>query len=1078
MAIEDDLVGALSWRSIGPPRGGRVVAVAGDPVEPGVFYFGSCGGGVWKTTDAGNTWVNLSDGYLSSGSIGAIAVASSDPSVIYVGTGEACPRNDVIAGDGLYCSTDGGRSFAHRGLEQTRHIARVRVSPRDPNLVYVAALGDVWGPSEHRGIYRSRDGGRHFDLVLAGSAHTGAADLYMDPGNPLVLYATLWQMQRRPWDFSSGGETSGLYCSTDGGDSWTELTHRPGLPTGLLGRMGVASAPRRPERVFVLIEAAGGAGGLYRSDNAGASFQAVSTERGLLGRPWYYSHIVPDPGDPDTLYAMNYDFWRSIDGGVTWAEIATPHGDNHDLWIDPKDSTRMIEANDGGACVSLNGARTFSSIYNQPTGAFYKMAIDHHFPYRVYGTQQDNSAMRVPSRSRGGAITFGDCEEVGHAESGDIVLDPRDENIVYAGAVGSSGGGGAPLLRHDHRSGETSLVTIWPEWNSAMDPARFTHRFAWTFPLLVSRHDPAVLYAGGECLFRTTDAGQSWKAVSPDLTRNDAEKLAVSGGPITKDTSGAEVYCTISALAESPADARVLYVGTDDGLLHRSDDGGETWTRLTVEGLPEWSWVTGIELCEDDPDTLFLTATRYRLADRAPYVFRSTDRGASFVGITDGLGEGDFARVIRVDRVHRGVVYLGTERGPYVSLDSGDHWRPLRLNLPAVPIYDLALKDGDLVAATHGRGFFILDHAGLLPDLVEAGSSDGGPSLVVAPRAYRYRTGEAGAPSAERTQYRGTATALVERDHRGRLAATIAGGGTNPPDGVVIYYRLPEGIELDRVRLTVRSDDGSPVRAFSFTEEVVPRGSSPRAEPKDKPAGPLSDRSATIERGARLQRAIWNLSAAGAYLANPALRAMAEDERDGPLVPPGEYVIELDLDGTITTAICEVLPDPNLGTSAEELASQFSFAMRVRDAEVAINTAIATVKQLSDSLSSWQKRGDLPETAQSSVADGLDRLREVELVLTQPGWSSKYDDMELPAGLDAKLLTLSQAVSAGGQAPTAQAREVGDLLFSETEAALDRLHEVIAGPIAAANAAIAAAGVDAIPLVTLATATASSGGGQ
>ncbi len=1052
----DDLTAAFKWRFIGPPRGGRSVAVAGDPSDPAVFYFGACGGGVWKTNDAGTTWRNVTDGQLGSVAVGALAVCASDPQVIYVGTGEACPRNDVIQGDGVYRSTDGGRSWEHCGLSDTLQISRIRVSPRDPDLVYVAALGDIFGPSSARGIYRSRDGGRSWEHVLAGSEQAGAADLWMDPGNPRVLFATLWEARREPWHFSSGGEGSRLLRSRDGGDTWTDLSERPGLPRSLRGRMGVASAPARPDRVWAVIEAADREGGLFRSENGGESWDRISDDRSLLGRPWYYSHIVPDPQDPDTLYALNYTFVRSTDGGKSWSQIGDPHGDNHDLWIDPKNPRRMIEANDGGACVSLNGGETFSTIYNQPTAAIYKLAIDDHFPYRVYGTQQDNSAIRVPSRSMWGAILRDQCEEVGHSESGYIAVDPRNDNIVYSGAVGSSGGGGAPLLRHDHRSGQTGLVTIWPEWTYAEDPSTFRHRFAWTYPIVLSRHDPSVLYAAGECVFLSRDEGRSWAAISPDLSRNDPSKLRASGGPITKDTSGAEVYCTASVLAESPHDPNVLWVGTDDGLLHRTLDRGNSWQRLELPGLPDWSWISGIEVSAHDPQVVMVSAHRYRLQDRTPYVFRTTDGGSSWAQITKGIASGDFVRVVRSDPEQPQTWYAGTEHGPYCTFDEGEHWQPLFLNLPPVPVYDLALKHGELVAGTHGRGFWVLDDVRLVgPAAAQAGTQS--PQLLVPSAVHRYFTGQSAVPSERGTKYPGRAIAVVESDPQGGLREVILDAGYNPPDGVVVRYHLPEDLDPKEVELRIFDLQGQELRRFRGKGQVKLGAEPPAAPTEEDDLNP-----AVLETSAGWHRHVWNLCTKGAFLENRTLRTMvshSETGLDGPRVPPGRYRVELHCHGQVVGAELTLVPDPNLDLAPDAYQEQYELLLQVREHQVAVNRALRRCRHLRDGLAAWETRADGSDALRAEVSDLRQELGRMESVLTQPGWRGEMDEMELAAGLDGRLFTLQQALDRSDAAPTSQAREMAALLFQRAGQAVDELDQLIRARLTAVNQTISAEGL-------------------
>ncbi|MCI0896497.1 MAG: glycosyl hydrolase, partial [Chloroflexi bacterium] len=530
-------LGAIRWRCIGPPRGGRVVAVAGDPAEAMVFYFGACAGGVWKTYDGGTYWENVSDGFFRTSAVGAIAVSEVDHNVVYVGMGESCIRGDVSYGDGVYGSTNAGETWSHLGLEDTRHIARIRVHPLDSNTVYVAALGHAFGPNEQRGVFRTRDGGVNWERILYRDDKTGAIDLSIDINNPRILYATLWETVRTPWSLTSGGPGSGIFKSVDGGDTWQEITDNPGLPKGLKGRIGITVSPAKSGRVWATVEAE--ESGVFRSDDAGATWEKVSDNQDIQGRPWYYQHIFADTSDSETVWVLNYGAWKSIDGGKTFEQVTTPHGDNHDLWIDPLNPQRMIEGNDGGACVSFNGGATWSSIYNQLTAQFYHVTGDDRFPYRVYGTQQDNSAISVPSRSHKGAIPWGDCYTVGNSESGYIAVHPKNPNVIFSGAVGSSPGGGGNLLRYDHDTGQVRIVTVWPELLTGRGAKEMKYRFQWTYPIQFSPHDPGVLYVAGNMVFRSNDEGSSWQAISPDLTRNDVTKMEPSGGPITKDTSGA-----------------------------------------------------------------------------------------------------------------------------------------------------------------------------------------------------------------------------------------------------------------------------------------------------------------------------------------------------------------------------------------------------------------------------------------------------------------------------------------------------------------------------------------------------------
>ncbi len=1050
--------GALRWRNIGPARGGRVVAVAGDPRDRATFYFGGCGGGVWKTDDAGTTWRNVSDADFRTPAVGALAVATADPEVLYAGTGEACVRNDVIAGDGVYRSTDGGRHWAHVGLDGTRHIARVRIDPSDPDRVYVAALGDIFGPSQERGVYRTTDGGRSWERVLFRHEQTGACDLWLDPGNPRVLYAALWQAIRRPWGLESGGSESSLYRSRDGGDTWEELTRRPGFPTALLGRMGVCAAPARPSRVYAVIEAAEGQGGCYRSDDGGDTWDRVSTEKGLLGRPWYYSHLVPDPVDAETCYAMDYDLWRSIDGGRAWTRIDTPHGDNHDLWIDPQDPNRMIEGNDGGACISYNAGRTFSTIYNQPTGQFYRLAVDDHFPYRVYATQQDNSAIRVPSRSRLGAILWEECEMVGHGESGFIAVDPRNDDIVYCGAVGSSGGGGGPLLRYDHRTGRSQKITVWPEAGYGEDPASWRHRFPWTFPVGHSPHDPGILYTAGERVFRSLDEGHSWEAISPDLTRNDPDRLRASGGPITLDTSGAEVYCTIASLAESPRRAGLLWVGTDDGRVQVSRDAGGSWEDVTPPELPEWAWIVTVEPSPHDDETAYVAANRYRLQDRRPYLFRTTDGGRSWTEITSGIAASDFCRVVRCDPVRAGLLYVGTEAGPYVSLDDGASWEPLRLNLPVVPIYDLCLKGQDLVAASHGRGFWILDDVTPLRRW-EPGWAAAPLTLVVPPTVVRYPAPAGGASVEPGLHYLGAVGAFESvRRPDGGHDVLVYGAGANPPSGATIRYILKEEAAPASASLTVRDAAGREVIHFPGVRPEP--GSVPDCE---------RDRLRVIPTAAGSHQFTWNLRRAGVHLESAGLRKDHPDEDDrssmeeGPLVAPGRYVLELRAGAHVATGTLDVVVDPNAGAEATGLDQQAELLEAIQAAQARLNSGLARIGRLRSAIGAWTARPDLPAAA-ATLATGLaDELTLVEARLTQPRLTHEIESMEHPVGLDYKLAVLPDVVASYDGRPTRQVEAVFEVLRGRLDLALGDLDRLASDRLAALNQAIQAAGLPAIP---------------
>ncbi len=867
-----NLFRSLEWRLIGPHRGGRVVAVAGHPTERGTFYFGACAGGVWKTTNGGSHWENISDGQFGTAAVGALAVAEADPNVIYAGTGEATIRSNVSHGDGVYKSTDGGRTWRNVGLRDTRHIGAIVVHPRDPEVVYVAALGHAWGRNEERGVFRSTDGGATWEKVLYKSDRAGAIDLALDPTNPRLLYATLWQAQRYPHAMHSGGEDSGLWQSTDGGDTWTEITRNRGLPDGTIGKIGVAVAPR-PGRAWALIEAEQGKSGLYRTEDYGASWERVSDSGDLRRRPWYYMHVFADPQDAETVWVLNLACWKSVDGGKTFSQVPTPHGDNHGLWIDPRDSDRLIEGNDGGACVSFDGGRSWSSILNQPTAQFYHVTTDDQTPYHVYGSQQDNWAMRLPSFSAEGAISWKDYVEPGGGESGYIAVSPKPPHTVFGGGIGTGLGHGR-LIAWNPQTGQKRNVTVWPELQGFGAGAdRLKYRFQWTFPVEFSPHDPDVLYVTSHVVHRSTDEGASWETLSPDLTRNDPATLGSSGGPLTADNSGAEIYGTIFAFRESPHEAGVLWAGSDDGLVHLSRDGGATWQDVTPPDLPERALIAIIEPCPHDPAMCYLAATCYKLDDPAPYLYRTDDYGKGWTRITGGIPADDFTRTIRADPTRHGLLYAGTETGVYVSFDNGTNWRRLETNLPVVPIYDLVVKGTDLVAATHGRSFWILDDVSPLrqlhDDLAGAGAKLFTPRDTV---RFRHYGRSFGPKTPGYTSYKMTGPVTVSyrqgESAMGTPTEEFLDAGKNPPDGAIVHYYLAPEV-AERAQAAAKAAQGAEGAEGSEKPQAADGAGAVTIRFLDAEGHEIRSFSSTGEEKPRLpveagtNRFVWNLRGAG-----------------------------------------------------------------------------------------------------------------------------------------------------------------------------------------------------------------------
>jgi len=1030
----------LEWRSIGPPRGGRVSAVAGDPRNPLVFYFGASGGGVFKTMDAGAYWEPVSDGFFKTAAVGAIEVSHSDPNVLYVGTGDIAMRPDMATGDGIYKSTNGGRTWMHIGLEETRNITRIRIHPTNPDIVYVAALGHAFGPNPERGVYRTMDGGKTWQRVLFKSDRAGAAGISMDPINPRVLHAGFWQFQRMPWDEVSGGPDSGLYMSTDGGDTWVDLGTRPSLPKGIKGRVGVAVSPAKPGRVWALIEAADGA--LFRSDDSGATWQRINEQRDLRTMPASYNTIYAHPKDADTLYLMSYDLFKSTDGGKTFNQVPTPHGDNHDLWIDPRTPERMIEGNDGGANVTLNGGVTWSSIYNQPTAAFYHIAVDNQFPYRVYGTQQDNSAISVPSRTHDPAIPLGESDWVGGSESGHIAV--RPDNVIFSGSVGSSPGGVGQLSRYDPRTREARVITVWPEDQYGSEPTKdLKYRFRWDFPVMLSPHDPDVIYVAGNRVFRSTDHGQSWAIISPDLTTNDTSKMQqIVGGPITSTGYGHTIASVIRALAESPLSKGELWAGSDDSRVHVSRDGGKTWTEISSQEWPEWFSIATIDVSRHKAGTAYLAAHRHLMDDQTPYFYKTSDYGKSWQRITNGIGQNDFARVLREDPVRPGLLYAGTERGVSVSLDDGASWHSLRLNLPAVPVHDLLVKGNDLVIGTHGRSFWILDDITPIRQISDELTRSAAHLFDVTP-AYRLLPilggGEGGKlpPIGDRdartsvTGYSQSGTSGVGyRDvhtANGESKRIYLDAGQNPPDGLVVTYFLKQ-ITPGAVTLTFKDRKGQVIASYS-------------SEPSQANA-----RRVPVREG--LNRFVWDLRYPNArQLPAPTVLTSQQWPRaSAPVAPPGQYVVQLAVGGQTMNKPFEIKKDPRLSVTQADLDAQFALWMQARDKVSEAADAITRLRTLRKQVEERAATARAP--ADKEAAERIKtKLSAIETSLTRV--VADPSQMLLPPkGVYQKLATLTSVIGNGDGAPTRWTYAVFEELSAKLADAARQLDATIASDIA------------------------------
>ncbi len=1013
--VHPSYLSALEYRLAGPFRGGRSVAVAGDSKNPLVFYNGATAGGVWKTTDAGLYWENVSDGFFNTAAVGAIAVSDSDPNVVYVGTGESCFRADATHGDGVYKTTDGGKTWQNMGLRDTRHIARIRIHPTDPNVAYVAAAGHEWGSNPERGVFRTRDGGKTWEHVLFKSDKAGAIDLSMDPSNPRILYAAIFQVLRQPWTMTSGGPDSGLYKSTDGGDTWVEITQNPGLPQGLKGRIGVAISPPRPERVWALMEIENSQGGLFRSDDSGATWQKISDKPEIYRRPWYYTHVFADTQDPDTCYCLDVQFWKSNDGGRTFFEMRLPHGDHHDVWLDPRNNQRLISGSDGGASVSLDGGASWSMLYNQPTASLFKMDVDNQFPYNLYATQMDNTAIKVPSRGDEGAIPWKDCDVVGNSESGYIAVKPNNPNIIFSGANGSAPGGGGTQLCYHMGTRQTRIVHVWPHDQSGSPVKDIINRFYFTYPTVFSPHDPDLLYCCSQYVYKSTDDGGSWERISPDLSRNDQSKMQVVSGGLSTDSGGtADFSGVIFAFAVSPSEPGVLWAGSDDGLVHITRDGGGSWENVTPQDLPEWTLVYTIEPSRHDPATAYLAATRYKLHDHSPYVFKTSDYGKTWRKITNGIPDEYFTRVIREDPAKQGLLYLGTELGMFVSFDDGDHWQPIQGNLPVVPIHDMAVKNNDLIAATHGRSFWILDDLTPLQQISDGVT--GSDAHLFKPRS-TYRIAQpmgfgrgGGIPGKDYQRINGeTVTFYEKRNEAGEVKRVYLNAGQNPPDGVPINYYLKNA-----------PDEGATIAILDSNDNVI---NTFKRSPK-----------------AGMNKLVWNMR----YPPTAGPDARGRPAGISPLVPPGTYQVRLTVDGQTFTESFELLKDPRVSATKEDLTAQFDLLVQVRDKLVDNNTGLSRLRSVRSQVDEWVGRAggeasrDVLSTAAQAIKDKLWPIEDQLASVHEP-----YAQTVPPVRLDAKLMALSQVVAAGDFGPTQGQLGVYDELSGLVDHHLQELQQII-----------------------------------
>ena len=986
------LLSNVKYRSIGPYRGGRSAAATGSYKSKTTFYFGATGGGVWKTTDGGSNWKNITDKYFG-GTIGSVAVAPSDESIVYVGEGENSMRGNVAEGlGGIWRSDDAGRTWKNLGLKEGRHIIRIVIHPRDPNTLWVAVMGHLFGPNEERGVFKTTDGGKTWKKTLYINDQTGASDLVMEPGNPEIFYAGMWRVKRSPYNMESGGDGSGLYKSIDGGETWKPITANKGLPKGVWGIVGVAVAPSNPEKIYAIIENKDG--GLYKSEDSGETWSLTSNDNNIRQRAWYYSKVFVDPKNENLVYCPNVNFMRSKDGGKTFQGINTPHGDHHDLWIDPENGNRMIVADDGGAQVSFDGGENWSSNMNQPTAQFYRVSTDNSVPYKILGAQQDNTTVRIKSRTAGAGITERDWEVTAGAESGFVVADPLNPDIVYGGNYGGY------LSRLDHKTGENRDINVWPDNPMGAGADVQKYRFQWNFPIFFSPHNPKKLYSAGNHLFATENEGASWETISPDLTTNDKPKQASSGGPITQDNTSVEYYCTIFTAIESALEKDLLWTGSDDGLIHVSKDGGKNWENVTPPEAGKWMMWNCVETDPFKKGTAYFAGTKYKSDDYTPYLYKTSDYGKTWTKITNGINNMHFTRVIRADRKVPGLLYAGTEYGMYISYDDGANWKSFQLNLPIVPITDMTIKDNDLIIATQGRSFWVIDD---LTIVQQKSNSIAENFLHVFPINDAYRTEGGG------------------RRRRG-AGGTELNIGANPPSGTVINYYLKGTTDSSKHSITIMDKNGKPIKTFSKSAK----------EPEDK-----------LDYTEGMNQFAWDMN------------YPAAEKTDGMILwigsigsakaAPGKYSARIKYNTDSVDVPFVIKADPVYKMTEAEYDAQHVFLLQVRDKFNEIQIGIKNIRMIRTQINDLTGRIDTKTNKEiKQMGDSINKqLTKIEEALYQTKSKSGQDVLNFPIRLNNKISALYNIAASGYAPPSKQLRETFADLSGQADIQLAKLKTIL-----------------------------------
>ena len=992
--IDSEQYSALDYRLIGPFRGGRSAAVTGVPNKPNLYYFGAAGGGVWKTENGGDHWKNISDGFFG-GSIGSVTVSKSDPNVIYVGGGEKTVRGNVSSGYGVWKSIDAGKSWSFSGLKNSRHIPRISIDPNDHNIVYAGVLGDIYKSTEDRGLYKSINGGESWEKILFSNKDSGIVDLIIDPTNSRIIYASTWNVKRTPYSLSSGGDGSALWKSVDSGKTWKEISLNLGFPDSTLGIIGVTVSPANNNKVWAIVENKD-KGGLYLSNDGGESWGIVNSERKLRQRAWYYTRVYADSQDENLVYVLNVRYHKSVDGGKNFKTYNAPHGDHHDLWISPENPKRMIIGDDGGAQVSYDGGENWSTYMNQPTSQFYRVTTDDHFPFRIYAAQQDNSTIRINHRSSGSSISESDWESTAGGESAHIAVDPSNNEIVYGGSYDGF------LSRVNHDTKSLRSISVWPDNPMGHGAEGMKYRFQWNFPIIFSKHNPKKLYTFSNQVHVTENEGQSWDIISPDLTRNDPEKLKSSGGPITQDNTSVEYYCTIFAAQESSLKEGLIWVGSDDGLIHITKNGGKSWENVTPKNIPDWTMINSIEPSAFDEGTCYVAGTRYKSGDFKPYLYKTTDYGKSWSKITKGINEEHFTRVLREDPENKNILYAGTETGMYISFNSGKNWKTFQLNLPIVPITDLTIKNNSLIVATQGRSLWMIDDLTVLHQNYI--SHDLQKNFLYKPKdTYRIAGG---------------------KSNRNKLTE-----GENLDNGVITYFNIPTYTENDEVSLTYLNTNRDTIVSFG-------------TKLKEK-------KKLNVKKGAN--KFAWNMYYDGASDFKGMVLWWAS--LSGPKAVPGNYYVDLNVNGEVISKSFNILIDPRSESSVLNMQEQFNFITSINQTVDKSHKSIKKIRNIKNQLSKF-----ITEYSENDVKDLIDKasvlegkLSAIEKELYQTQNRSGQDPLNFPIRLTNKLAHLNSLVSMGDFQPTLQDIQVKEFLVQEINKSLESFDVLMENEIISFN---------------------------